>query len=70
MDRQTVSSSNIRSVGYDAENKILEVAFSSGGVYQYFNVPEHRYSRLMSSFSKGSYLADHIRNNYRYRKVG
>lgn len=70
MDRQSVSSSNIRSVGYDPATATLEVAFTSGGIYQYFNVPEALYQRLMSSYSKGSYFADHIKERYRFRKVG
>jgi hypothetical protein len=70
MDRQYVSSSNIRSIGYDPDSATLEVEFTSGGIYQYFNVPDYRYERLMSAYSKGSYFADNIRDVYQYRKVG
>ena len=38
MIRQPVSSSNIRSIGYDSESNTLEIEFHSGGVYQYFGV--------------------------------
>ena len=37
MIRQPVSSSNIRSIGYDSMSSTLEIEFHSGGVYQYFN---------------------------------
>lgn len=43
MKRQSVESSNLASIGYDAENEILEVEFKHGGVYQYFDVPENVY---------------------------
>ncbi|MFH1477361.1 MAG: KTSC domain-containing protein [Verrucomicrobiota bacterium] len=69
MERQRVSSSNLRSVGYDAASSTLEVEFNSGGVYQYFNVPEAAYSALMRASSKGSYVNDNIKDRYRCRKV-
>lgn len=59
MNRTPVRSSNIASVGY--ENGTLEIAFVDGGVYQYFNVPEHVYQSLMSAASKGRYFHDHIK---------
>jgi hypothetical protein len=70
MQRTPVSSSNIRSIGYDSAVAILEVEFDSGDVYQYFNVPAHVYSSLMSAVSHGQFLNDNIRYNYRYQKVG
>ena len=68
MSRTPVRSSNIASVGY--ENGTLEIAFVGGGVYQYFNVPEHVYQGMMSAASKGSYFHDYIKDGYQTRKVG
>lgn len=70
MDRQYVSSSNLRSVGYDAETETLEIQFNSSGIFQYYNVPERIYEGLMNASSKGSYLHTYIKHNYHYRKVG
>lgn len=67
MERISVSSSNLASVGY--EDGILEVAFKSGSVYQYIGVPESVYDALMSAPSHGKYFATYIRNNYHYLKV-
>lgn len=39
MDRETVQSSNIASVGYDLSSSTLEIEFKSGGIYQYSGVP-------------------------------
>ena len=69
MDRQRVSSSNLESVGYDANDEILEIKFHSGGVYQYLNVPLEKYESLMSASSKGSYFSRAIKDRYRYRKI-
>ena len=39
MERSPVASSDIEAVGYDARGQALEIAFHSGGVYQYAGVP-------------------------------
>jgi len=69
MKRQSVESSNLASVGYDAENEILEVEFKHGGVYQYFDVPQNVYEELMNASSHGVYFSDNIRNDYEFRKL-
>ncbi|MCK6565114.1 MAG: KTSC domain-containing protein [Dehalococcoidia bacterium] len=69
MLRQPVSSSNLRSVGYDPTSNVLEVEFHGGSVYQYFGVPEHIHAGLMRAGSKGGYLADHVKDRFRYRQV-
>lgn len=69
MNRQPVSSSNIASIGYDADSQTLEIEFLNGGVYQYFDVSQHVYEDLMSASSHGQYLARNIKGTYRYSKV-
>lgn len=69
MNRQPVSSSNVRSVGYDSASSTLEVSFHDGGVYQYFGVPSTVYAGLMAAASKGGYLHRYIKGRYRYSKV-
>lgn len=69
MERQTVSSSNVASVGYDPATATMEVEFLSGSVYQYFDVPEHEYEALIGAGSVGSYLASNIKGHYRYARV-
>jgi hypothetical protein len=70
MHRTFVSSTNLKSVGYDPETHTLEVEFHDGAVYQYFRVPQHVYMSLMNASSKGGYLDDHIKKGqYRYRKI-
>ncbi|ANH01769.1 MULTISPECIES: KTSC domain-containing protein [Leptospira] len=69
MQRENVSSTNIRSIGYDSETSTLEVEFLNGGTYQYFDVPESIHQGLMSAVSHGEYLAACIKGSYRYSKV-
>ena len=70
MQRYSVASSNIASVGFDPGSETLEVEFVSGSVYQYYNVPEQMYDRLMSENSKGRFLNVYIKNGYPYSRVG
>lgn len=63
MERQSVNSSNLISVGYDEDSSILEVEFK-GGVYRYYNVPSFEYERLMAASSHGVYFNANIRDNY------
>ena len=69
MDRIAVTSSNIHSIGYDPQSKILEVEFVSGDIYQYFDVPDHLYESFQHASSHGQFLDDNIKYNYRYQKV-
>ncbi len=69
MKRESVSSSNLASIGYDSENEILEIEFNHGGVYQYFDVPESEYKALMNADSHGKYFSANIRNDFEYQKV-
>jgi hypothetical protein len=69
MKRKPVESSNLASIGCDAENKILEVEFKHGGLYQYFDVPQNVYEELMNASSHGVYFSTNIRNDYKYQKI-
>lgn len=65
MDRQAVSSSNLASIGYDPSTETLEVEFTTTGkVYEYYNVPQFMYDRLMEASSHGVFFSAEIRNAY------
>ncbi len=70
MQRYTVASSNLASVGYDTATQTLEIEFLSGSVYQYYNVPENLYEQLMQAGSKGRFFHQYIRNGYPYSRIG
>lgn len=67
--RQPVSSSTIRSVGYDRSEGTLEVEFIRGGVYQYIGVPEFLYLGFLLTSSKGQYFNNKIQGRYKERHV-
>jgi hypothetical protein len=64
MERKSVSSSNLSSIGYDPTTRTLEIEFNSGAIYQYSGVPEPKYEALMNAASIGSHFAAHFRDRY------
>jgi len=68
MQRQSVQSSNIHSVGYDENLQILEIVFKSSGIYEYYGVPKNVYRGLIEAPSKGKFLNEHIKGKYGYEK--
>jgi hypothetical protein len=70
MQRTPVSSSALASVGYDTRKRQLEVEFTSGRVYVYFDFPVSEYENLLAAESLGRYFGDHVRNaGYRYAQI-
>lgn len=70
MNRDHVSSSNIVSAGYDASSETLEIEFTNGSVYQYYNVPQPIYDAFIAAPSAGKFLAYQIKNVFPYSRVG
>jgi hypothetical protein len=69
MNRVQVQSSNLKSVGYDADTKTLEVEFHDGSLYQYYSVPAVVHRDLLNASSIGQYFSYFIKTTYRSRKV-
>ncbi len=69
MERIGVISSNIDSIGYAENSKLLELEFKSGGVYQYVNVPKGLFVTLMNSSSYGSFFHKWIKDNFTTIKI-
>ena len=61
MERQPVKSTNVESVGYNDEEKVLEVKFRSGGVYQYAGVQPEMYADLLKAESIGRFVSQVVR---------
>jgi hypothetical protein len=68
MERMSVDSSNVVSVGYDEDALTLEVEFNSG-IYCYYDVPTYIFEDLMALDSKGSYLHRNVKSAYSFEKV-
>lgn len=69
MEREIVDSSTVLSVGYEPASETLEVEFKSGGIYQYYNVPEPIYLNFMASDSKGKFVHVYIKPTYPCSRV-
>lgn len=70
MKRTNVSSSNIASIGYDSDRRVLEIEFLNRSVYQYFSVPENLFNGLMRADSHGSYFDSYIKKaGFRYQRI-
>ena len=61
MERQPVKSTNVDSVGYNPEEKVLEIKFLNGGVYQYAGVQPEMYAELLAAESVGRFVSQVVR---------
>ena len=64
MQRQEVTSSTIKSIGYDAAKKVLEIEFLSGGIYQYHGFSGDDWLWFRQQKSIGKHFAAEIRNKF------
>lgn len=64
-----VTSSTIRSIAYSGSRRELWIAFKSGSVYRYSDVPLWVMGAMMRSRSKGSAHHRLIRGRYDFRRV-
>src|SRR5690242_13532237 len=67
--REPVASSNVASVGYSRQLHALEIEFTRGAIYRFFDVQPRVYRALLASSSKGHFIAQNIRGKYRFVRV-
>jgi len=65
----TPESGTISRLGYDEDSRILTVEYKHGGIYNYFEVPQHVFDQMTASGSKGQFLTQQIKGVYRYARV-
>ena len=59
----------VASIGYDEASETLEVEFTSGSIYQYYDVPISIYQKFMQARSKGKFMDEYIMDEYPYSRV-
>jgi hypothetical protein len=59
----------IRRFDYRPEEQELDVLFTTGRRYIYYDVPPEIAGAFRSAFSKGRYFNARIRDNYEYSEV-
>lgn len=64
-----VSSSNIGSIGYDAQNEIVYVRFLNNSLYIYKGVSQNEFENLRDAPSLGSHLHRNFKNVYPYERI-
>ena len=69
MQRTHVESTNLKSVGWEAKGRVLEVEFHTGRVYQYQDVPHEVYRALKDAPSIGVFFNTTIRPYYKCQEV-
>ena len=69
MRKFSVQSRAISSVGYNTNNT-LEVRFTSGNTYRFFNVPQETVEKMLSCDSIGSFFSQNISGKFLSRRVG
>jgi hypothetical protein len=67
--RKPVSSSAMRSAGYDAAARALEIEFPDGDVYRYFEVPPQTWAEFEDAPSKGLFFSGEIRDRFDFARV-
>jgi hypothetical protein len=64
-----VPSTIIQQFAYDADERRLDVLFTTGRRYLYDDVPPEAAEAFRRAFSKGRHFNTRIRNRYRCREV-
>jgi hypothetical protein len=64
-----VESSLMTDVQYDEKTRELDIRFTSGKTYRYFDVPKNVYSRLLRAKSKGEFFNEEIKEIYQYAEM-
>ena len=66
----TVDSAAIHAIGYDREQRVMEVIFTGGGIYLFRNVPPQVFEGFVRSTSKGAYFQENVRGMYGHQRLG
>ncbi len=62
-------SSQVKAFGYDAASKTLQLAFNSGGIYQYHDVPAATFEAMKGCESVGKFLGAEIKNKFKFTRI-
>jgi len=63
------ASSNVRELKYEPSGSTLQIEFLNGSTYQYFDFPENLWEQFKNASSKGEFIHQNIRGQFRYARV-
>jgi lysyl-tRNA synthetase class 2 len=69
MSRVALESSVFASARYFPRKRTLELEFSSGAVYRYFDFSPQEYDEFLRADSKGGYFSRNIRDRFRCQQI-
>ena len=69
IERVSVESSSLLTIGFAREARVLEIEFRSGAAYRYLGVPPAVFEELKKAESKGRYFAQFIRGKYDFQRI-
>jgi hypothetical protein len=69
MKRLRVDSSAVRSMGYDPKLLLLEIEYTNGSVYAYYDVPPATYQEFCEADSMGAFVNFRIKPNFECREI-
>ena len=69
MDMKKINSGRLRAIGYDGNNRILQVQLDDGSTLQYSGVGEDTWRRLSSSGAAWSFYRDNIEEEFTAKRV-
>ncbi len=65
---ETITNANI--IDYQYKGQTLQINFSDGNSYEYFDVPKNIYIKLHNAETQGRFARRHICTSYVYRNLG
>jgi hypothetical protein len=69
IERKPIRRAGMRSAGYDASARILEIEFDNGSVVQHSGVGAEIGRRFLSSAAPASYYKDNIEEEFPSRRI-
>lgn len=69
IERKPIRRGGIRSAGYDASARLLEIEFDSGSILQYSGVGAEIARRFLTSAAPASYYKDNIEEEFPSRRL-
>ncbi len=69
MEMKQINSGKLRTIGYDARVRILQVQLDNGSTLQYSGVGEDVWRRLSSSGAAWSFYRDNIEEEFTAKRV-
>lgn len=63
------SSSNVSRISYEESSSTLEIEFTNGSIYQYYDVGVNVWDDFKSAPSKGQFIHLKLRGLHRYARV-